>query len=279
MDKILIVDGSGLLFQSFFGMPNKIQNKRGEYIEAVICFSSIIIKLINEINPTKLLVVFDGENKLERKEIDQDYKSNRPTFDNVEDKDNPFLQLNSIKKFLNHLDITNIETVDEEADDYIASFVNQNKLNNQIYIQTSDKDFYQLIDDNVVVYTYRGKASLILNNKLVKEKYGFDAKFFATYKALVGDPSDNIKGINGIGDKTAKNLIIENGDINKIIENSKNKQDKLSIKINSNIQKLLNNYKIINLLDNKKSTIKIEKLIYNKPKKSSIKILEDLDIK
>ena len=278
MDKILLIDGSGLLFQSFYGMPNKIINKHGQNVEAVICFTGILLKTIKLINPSKLLIVFDGENTLNRKEIDNDYKANRPNFSETAEDETPFPQLEIIKQVLTHLNFSFIETTNQEADDYIASFVNKYKNDNKIIISSSDKDFYQLIDENVSVFCYRGKVSKLWNQKEILNKYGFDAKYFSTFKALVGDPSDNIKGIAGIGEKTAEKLIKHYGSLENIIKSSSLNTDKTSILISSNIDKLMQNFSIIDLTKVENETKLKEELIFTTPLKSSIEIVKEINI-
>ena len=278
MDKILLIDGSGLLFQSFYGMPNKIVNKLGQNVEAVICFTGILLKTIKLINPSKLLIVFDGENTLSRKEIDNDYKSNRPNFSDIPENETPFPQLEIIKQILTHLNFSFFETTNQEADDYIASFVNKYKNDNKIIISSSDKDFYQLIDENISVFCYRGKVSKLWNQEEILNKYGFDAKYFSTFKALVGDPSDNIKGIAGIGEKTAERLIKQYGSIENIIKASSLNTDKTSSLISSNTDKLMQNFSIIDLTKMKNETKCKEELNFTIPIKSSIEIIKEINI-
>ena len=103
MKKLLIIDGSSLLFQSFYGMPNQIKNKDGKRVEAVICFVGILQKTIKAISPDKLLVVFDGENNLVRREVNVDYKSNRIDYTVLDSEDTPFPQLEIIKQVLTQI--------------------------------------------------------------------------------------------------------------------------------------------------------------------------------
>lgn len=86
MQTLLIIDGSALLFQSFYGMPNKIRNANGQSVEAVVCFTGILLKTLRALSPDRLLVVFDGENPLLRREIDPEYKVNRT----LPEDDSPF---------------------------------------------------------------------------------------------------------------------------------------------------------------------------------------------
>ena len=278
MKKLLIIDGSALLFQSFYGMPNKIKNKEGKNIEAVICFFGILFKTIKFINPNELLIVFDGETHLERQDIDKNYKANRPDFSLVADEDNPFLQLEIIKDVLTKLKFKWTETVTCEADDLIASLVNDYKDEYKIIISANDKDFYQLISENVSIFTYRGKISKLWTEEEILNKYHFAAKHFSTFKALCGDPSDNIKGIKGIGIKTASYLIKEFGDINAIFYNlDKINNEKLKVLLKANKDLTIKNYKLVNLL-NIHNLYTIKDLSFKLPPESTTTILKNFNI-
>ncbi len=277
MKKLLIVDGSSLLFQSFYGMPNKIQNQKGQYVEAVICFLGIMLKTIAMLKPSHLFVAFDGENMLERKDVDSDYKANRKDFSNVDDVDNPFLQLEIIKTVLNHLNIQWFETVNCEADDLIASIVNDYKNQFEIIISSQDKDFFQLISTNVSVFVYRGKISKRWTLEEIKNKYGFDAKHFSTFKSLVGDNSDNIKGIKGIGAVSATKLIKEFGNLHNIFENENQINERLKHLLLNDKEKAFLNFKIIEL-HSKTNLMKLPNCEFNLPQVSSTTILKDLNI-
>ncbi len=203
MKKLLIVDGSALLFQSFFGMPRQITAKSGERIEAVICFFGILRKTIETVGADMVFVVFDGENELARQEIDEDYKANRPDLG----EDNPFGQLAFIRRGLSDCGIKNIETEGLEADDFIAGIVRAAAGQVEVVISSPDKDFWQLIDETTSVFTYRGKVSKHQTKDAFFSQFGFSASLYNLYKSLTGDPSDNIKGIAGIGSKRAADLV------------------------------------------------------------------------
>lgn len=277
MEKILIVDGSQLLFQSFYGMPRKIMNKNNENIEAVICFIGILLKTLKSINPTKLLIVFDGENKLERQKINQAYKSNRKSYNNVIKTENPFVQLEIIKHVLNYLKFKWIETTDCEADDYIAGITNSLKRNNFIIISSTDKDFFQLIEKNVSQFIYRGKKSKLYSEEVFLLEYKFKPAYYSSFKSLVGDVSDNISGIEGIGTKTATELIMNYKDVFSIIDNFQFLPKRIKIMLATEQNKLLENYKLIDL-SQKQSLIDLSELNYNLPKLTTINILKECEI-
>ena len=278
MDKLLIIDGSALLFQSFYGMPNKIKNKDGKYIEAVICFMGILFKTIKMINPNNLLIVFDGETHLKRQDVDQNYKANRPTFSEVSEEDNPFIQLETIKKVLTHINFNWFETVTCEADDLIASIINDYKKEYEIIISSSDKDFYQLISKNTKVFTYRGKVSKLWTEEEILKKYEFLPHNFSTFKALVGDQSDNIKGIKGIGPKTATLLIKKFGDINNIYKNiEKINNQKLHDLLLYNKELAIKNYELVDL-KNIHNLLTLTNLSFKLPTQSSTDLLKEFDL-
>lgn len=279
MEKLLIVDGSGLLFQSFYGMPKQIKNSSGQRVEAVICFLGILFKQLKTLSPDKLLIVFDGETHLQRKDDNPEYKANRMDFSNMPPEDTPFEQLKIIQTVLDKLNFSFLETTTHEADDIIASVANEYKNNYNIIISSADKDFYQLIESNVSVYTYRGKASTLCTPQKIIEKFGFEPKYFATFKCLSGDPSDNIKGVPGIGTKTAAKLIKEHGDIFDIIDFAEKLQNpgKIYSKIVQNKQLLIKNYKIIELFS-KRELYELKNSQFTLPQGSSIDLLKQLQI-
>ena len=252
MEKLLIVDGSSLLFQSFYGMPSQITNKNGDRVEAVLCFWGILLKTIKATQANKLLVVFDGETKLERRDIDKNYKANRINYAELDANDTPFPQLELIKTVLTKLNFCWFETTNCEADDLIASVVNDYKQNFEIVISTSDKDFYQLISSNVNVYTYRGKVSVLWTEDEILKKYNFKAEHFLTLKSLTGDKSDNIKGVKGLGVVTATKLINQFGNVFNIYENLNNIAPRIAEMLSANKDVVFKNYELVNLTNKTK---------------------------
>ena len=93
MDKLLLIDGSNLFFQMFFGMPARIVNHQGKAIQGTLGFVGAMLKIVRMVEPTHMLVIFDGEHENPRCEIDSDYKANRPDYSTVSEEDNPFSQL------------------------------------------------------------------------------------------------------------------------------------------------------------------------------------------
>ena len=245
-EKLLIVDGHNLLFQMFYGMPNKIYNEDNVPIHGVIGFIGALLKIIKINNPDYIVILFDKEQELDRKKINENYKDNRINYSNVSDDENPFFSLKYIYKVLDLIKIKYTEVDTYEADDMIASYVFSYFGRYDIIISSQDSDFYSLINDSVNVFKYRGIKSELVTKEKIFEKYHIDSKYFADYKALIGDNSDNIKGVYGIGPKTATSLINEYGNIINIINNANEISNiKLRNKILDNISLLKENIELI----------------------------------
>ena len=248
MDKLLIVDGSNLLFQMFFGMPNRIYNKSGKGIWGTLGFVGALLKIIKITSPTHIVVLFDGETKNDRKELDAEYKANRPDFNDAPDEENPFSQLDDIYAALDYLNICHAETTDCETDDIIASYVKRYEKDIEIVISSYDSDFFQLITKSVTVLRYRGESSVICNENYIQEKLGICPCVYADFKALTGDNADNIKGIKGVGPKTAAKLINQFQSLENLLKNpEKIEKETLKNAVIEGKERLKLNYKLIKL--------------------------------
>ena len=160
MDKFLIVDGSNLFFQMFFGMPARIVNGEGKAIQGTLGFVGALLKIIRKVEPTHILAVFDGEHENSRCEIDADYKANRMDYSMVNEIENPFSELPDVYNALDYMGINYIETTNCEADDMIASYVLSFCDNFNIVICSFDRDFFPLISERISVLRYRGKNTM-----------------------------------------------------------------------------------------------------------------------
>lgn len=200
MDKILIVDGNNLLFQMFYGIPTKVYNKSGETIHATLGFISCLQKIIKNYEVTKAIVIFDEDSSKERFSEYEEYKANRFTnWDNLPNDENPFNEEEKIITCLKYLNIKFLHSKEAEADDLIATICKTFENDNQIIILSFDSDFFQLINNHVSVLRYRGKNTKLYDEKLFFQEFNFNPAQYVFYKALVGDSSDNIKGIDKIG--------------------------------------------------------------------------------
>lgn len=280
-NRLLIIDGHNLLFQMFFGLPTKITGKDNKPINAVLGFVGGTIKLINMLNPTHIIAIFDGEHENERTEILPEYKANRTDYSLIEnEEDNPFSQLDNIYSALQFMGIKYYETVGYEADDLISSYVSLCKNDYEIYISSFDSDFFQLIDENVFTVRYRGKSSVICDRNYIKDKFGISPEQYADFKSLTGDTADNIKGASQVGPKTASSLLNEFQTLENVLENAEN-ITKPSVR-NSILQSkelLRNNYKLIKLGNNAEISLSPEKLAFAECQLKTMDILFGIGIK
>ena len=168
MDKLLIIDGSNLFLQMFYGMPSRIVDSQGKAIQGTVGFVGALLKIIRRVKPTHIVAVFDGEHENGRCELDADYKKNRIDYSAVNEAENPFTQLPDVYRALDHLSINYIETADCEADDLIASYVLSYCGDTEIVICSYDSDFFQLIGERVSVLRYRGKKTALCSTQYLK---------------------------------------------------------------------------------------------------------------
>lgn len=248
MNRILIIDGSNLLFQMFFGMPARIVNKQGKAIQGTLGFVGALLKIIRKTEPTHIAVFFDGEHENIRSALDPDYKTNRVNYSEIPEENNPFSQLQDVYAALDYLGIKYAETKTCETDDWIAGYAITYGQENEIVISSFDSDFFQLITDNVSVLRYRGDNTVICTPEYIDKKFGITPLQYADFKSLTGDVSDNIKGADKVGPKTAALLLGEFGTLENIIANANNiKKPSVKESIIRNSEKLRTNYKLIKL--------------------------------
>lgn len=248
MNRLLIVDGSNLLFQMFFGMPARIVNKQGKAIQGTLGFVGALLKIICRTEPTHIVVLFDGEHENTRSELNADYKATRVDYSQIPKQETPFSQLPDVYAALAYLDIKFAETETCETDDWVAGYAFTYGQETEIIISSFDSDFFQLITNKVSVLRYRGKDTVICTPDYIKNKFNIEPEQYADFKSLVGDTSDNIKGADKVGPKTAAYLLNKFGTLDNILINAES-IEKASIKdsIIRNTERLRTNYKIVKL--------------------------------
>lgn len=281
MAKLLIIDGHNLLFQMFFGMPSRILNKDGKAIHGTLGFVGGLVNIIKMVEPTHMIVIFDRDQGNERVAINSDYKANRIDYSAVSEEDNPFTQLPDIFHALDDMRIKYAEINGFEADDVAASYAIRYHSRLPIVISSYDSDFFQLLNDNIQVLRYKGKNTILFDTGRFYEKYGIDPRYFADYKALVGDSADNIKGIEKIGPKTAMKLINEHGSISGILEKINSMEySAVQTSLQKNAERLLQNLQLIKLDDKAPLPYYLEELQYDGASLSkTIEILKRIGLK
>ena len=212
----MVVDGSNLLFQMFFGMPARIPGPDGRPIQGTLGFVGALLKMIRRTAPTHVAVVFDGECHNGRCDLDEDYKANRPDYSQMPQEETPFSQLPDIYAALDYLGIVHRETEDCEADDWMAAMA-KDYGDREVVIASWDSDLWQLITEKVKILRYRGECSVLCDEAFIRQRLGIEPGQYADHKSLTGDQSDNIRGAEKVGPKTAAQLLKQFGTLEEIL--------------------------------------------------------------
>lgn len=235
---IYIIDGNSLLFRAYYATaygpnPSIMQTKDGIPTNAIFAFSNMLTKLLQTFHGEESIFVgFDTDSHTFRKEEFEQYKANRKPAPEELIKQFPIS-----RELLDALGIVHYEEHGIEADDICGTIAKlASKEGYKVEVYTSDKDYLQLIDENVTVNLLKSGLSIMerMTPETMVEKWGFEPLQIIDYKGLCGDPSDNLPGIPGIGDKTAAKLIKEYGSFPKIIEASETMGGKLGENIRNN---------------------------------------------
>ena len=280
MDKLLIVDGSNLLFQMFYGMPARIVNAHGRAIQGTLGFIGALLKIIRMVQPTHVLVAFDGECDNGRTALDENYKANRPDYSEMPEEDTPFSQLPDIYAALDELGICHKETENCEADDWIAAYAVQLGKRMDVVIVSQDSDFFQLITERVSVLRYRGKHAAICDPAYIQEKLGIRPDRYASFKALTGDTADNIRGADKIGPKTAAELMNTFGNLQTMIEQADNiRKPSIRQSVIQNAARIRKNYDLICLSGEAALPFTLGQLRWEDSGRTTTQVLEKCGIK
>ena len=220
MERLVVVDGSNLLFQMFYGMPARIVNRQGKAIQGTLGFVGALLKIIRMTQPTHIAVLFDGEYVSSRGALDTDYKANRVDYTQMPEEDTPFSQLPDIYAALEYLGIPHRETTVCEADDWIAGYAKEYGEAMDVVVVSQDSDYFQLITERVRVLRYRGEKTLLCDPAYIREKLGIEPRQYAAFKSLTGDAADNIRGVDKVGPKTAAVLLGQFGNLENLLSHA-----------------------------------------------------------
>lgn len=210
-DEIFLVDGSGYIFRAYFALPQNLTNPQGQPVGAVLGFTNMMVKLIEDLKAPYLAVVFDAARKNFRYDIYDQYKANRD-----DPPDDLIPQFPLFRTATEAFGVPAIEVEGYEADDIIATYAKQAVAQGKkVTIVGSDKDLMQLVNDNVRLYDPM-KAKYIEADE-VFEKFGVTPDKVVDVQALAGDSVDNVPGVPGIGVKTAAQLINEYGSLEELL--------------------------------------------------------------
>ena len=253
--KISLIDGSGFIFRAYYALP-PLTSKNGSPIGAVLGFCNMLLKLIQEKDSDKVIVIFDSAKKTFRNDIYKAYKANRG-----EPPEDLIPQFQIIKEAVDAFGITRAELPGFEADDLIATYAKHFSKNKEwsVEIISSDKDLMQLVTNNIIMKDP-------IKNKLIGKdevfnKFGVYPEKVVDVQSLAGDGIDNIPGAPGIGVKTAAILVNEFGGLEEIFKNYKKiKQNKRREAIENNLEKISISKKLVTLKSDIAIDIKEDKI-------------------
>jgi DNA polymerase-1 len=200
--RLLLVDGHSMAYRAFFALPvENFSTSTGQVTNAVYGFTSMLINALRDEQPTHVAVAFDVSRETFRTEVYADYKANRGSSPSEFSG-----QVGLIKEVLAALRIPVLEKEGYEADDVIATLTREaTGADFEVVVSTGDRDALQLVSDDVtVLYPVRGVSELIrMTPEVVEERYGVPPRLYPDVAALVGESSDNLPGVPGVGAKTA----------------------------------------------------------------------------
>jgi DNA polymerase-1 len=263
-DHVFLVDGSGYIFRAYHALPPLSRKSDGLQLNAVYGFCNMLWKLLRDMKPeerpTHLAIVFDKSEKTFRTDMYPAYKAHRP-----DPPDDLIPQFPLVRKAVHAFDLPCLEQAGFEADDLIATYARQAcDAGANTTIVSSDKDLMQLVNDCVVMYdTMKDKR---IGRAEVIEKFGVPPEKVIEVQALIGDSTDNVPGVPGIGVKTAAQLIGEYGDLETLLARAAEiKQDKRRQSLIENAEKARISKKLVTLDDQVKLEVPLGDIVVREP--------------
>ena len=285
--KFIIIDGNAIVHRSFHALPLDLTTKDGKIVNAVYGFTSVLINILKQFRPEYICLTFDTAGKTFRHKEYKEYKAKR-----IKQPQELYDQFPLIKEIVKAFGIPIYEKPGYEADDLIGTLINNKQVMNEkikSIIVTGDLDALQLVNQRVTAYIMlRGLSQgIFYDKKMVEQKYnGLEPNQLVDYRALAGDASDNIKGVKGIGKKTAIKLLKEFHNLENIYKYLQ--REKEPKKINKKTVTLLLKYKkdaflskkIASIITNVKMDFTLENASYHNPDINKVlKILQRLEFK
>lgn len=275
MDKIILLDGNSLSYRAFYAMP-ALKNKKGLYTNSVYGFTLMLERILEDTKPKYALVAFDKGKETFRHKSYEAYKGTRdktPT-ELVE-------QFGYVRELIESYGIKYEEHLDYEADDIIGSYAKiAEKAGLEVIIVSGDKDLTQLASDNITVYyTKRGVTEIdYYTPEFINEKYGLIPQQIIDMKGLMGDKSDNIPGIPGVGEKTAIKLLTEYENVENVLENIDNiSGKKLKERLTEGKEDAILSKKLATIFTDVPVDNKIEDLTFKEDREKKKELFEKLE--
>ncbi|HZA60647.1 MAG TPA: 5'-3' exonuclease H3TH domain-containing protein, partial [Actinomycetota bacterium] len=227
--RIFLLDGHSLAYRAFFALPTTLATTTGQVTNAAYGFTSMLIKLLGEERPDLIAVAFDKGKPTARLEMYADYKAGR-----AETPDEFRQQLPLIVEVVETLRIPIVTVEGHEADDAIATLaLRAVDEGMEAVVVTADRDFFQLVRPGIrVMFNRKGISDIVwYDEKAVQDRFGLPPERYLEYVALKGDPSDNIPGVPGVGEKTASRLIQQYGTVEQVVAHAGDLSPKLAASI------------------------------------------------
>lgn len=237
--RAFLIDGSSFIYRAYFAIPGYLATSKGFPTKAIFGVTQMLLKILKEWDPKIIVWFMDEKGPTFRHLQYEDYKATRPGM-----PDDLKIQIPYIKNIVSALGIPVVSAEGYEADDLIATFIETFDI--PVLLIAPDKDLLSLISERVIVYDPIREQWITLETFL--EKYGFPPSSFPEFRALVGDPSDNIKGVPGIGEKTAKTLIAKYKSLEQLFASLSQLSDKkLRSKLNEYKERIMQNLNLLKL--------------------------------
>lgn len=264
MKRFVLVDGSNMLFRAYYAIPAHFSTSTGQPTNAVFGFVNMLSRLLEKKNPDYAVVVFDPSGGSFRHRESADYKANRATM-----PDDLASQLPYIDQAVEAFSLVSVRVTDFEADDVIATLAKEAEARgDQALIVSSDKDFSQLITENVNMLD--GMKDLTYTPDMVRKKFGVTPERFVDYQALCGDKIDNIPGVRGIGAKTATKLLDEYGDLEGILAAAESIKGSTGKKLVEGKDDALLSQRLARLDTRVEHGLQLESLLFEKPEQQKL---------
>jgi DNA polymerase I len=244
---LMLLDGNSLAFRAFYALPaENFKTRGGLTTNAVYGFTAMLINLLRDESPTHIAAAFDVSRQTFRSERYPEYKANRSST-----PDEFRGQIDITKEVLGALGITVLAEAGFEADDIIATLATQAENEGyRVLVVTGDRDSLQLVSDDVtVLYPRKGVSELTrFTPEAVVEKYGLTPTQYPDFAALRGDPSDNLPGVPGVGEKTASKWIVEYGTLQSLVDNVESVRGKVGDALRANLANVVLNRELTDLV-------------------------------
>ena len=242
--KLMALDGNSLAYRAFFALPTDMVTANGQVTNSIYGFTSMLLTLLRDHKPDGVVVVFDRKEPTFRHEAAPEYKAQRESQPDI-----LYQQLDLIREMLSKMGVTAIDAAGFEGDDLIATIADRAlKAGDDLIIVTGDRDNYQLVSDPYirVLYNKRGVSDYALYDEAgIFERTGVTPKQYADYAALRGDPSDNLDGVPGVGEKTAAKLINQYKSIEAVFDHADEQTPKLKQSLIESRERVLRNAKLM----------------------------------